>query len=745
MPNRGGMSVAPDDLKSFSTRGLRPLRGLNDCPSLVHLGWLAMTTGAIAVAVLIGGATADEAGRSWAVLFLQCVGGAGVWTLLRTDSRVSAPEMVGVGLVLGPLIFTAVSMLLLVTPMSPTPLSAGGATVALGLLGVVLVFRAGKRTLLGRRVRSSEALVLLAAVPSALLVVQPLWSSVSLPRDIARWGSLGGDYAVGEAWANSIVTLGLHDSLLIEGQPLRYHWLGNAWSGFTQLTAGAGSYVVATRLLPLVAVVGTLLVTWCWIRLLSSSNAASWTAVALLAVGGTSAFGTTLYPLSMSQMWGAAIASVISLAWWLALLSRMRLAVPAMAFLSTGLVLAKSTELVFLPALVGSALFSTKSPLGRRRALLVSCAAGTAGLAAIVLFVSGYGSGLYLSLIQTNRYVGTSLPGDSSIALLLGLLLASVGLVAAWLPILNLCRISHPLRSEVLALALVLVGVAVPMTLFTGQWGQSQLYFAMSACAALVPLSGWGLYVAAKTIRATPMPIGVLTLAGLLIATAVWMFPWSRENQYFRPLLTIMVALCASAASLAWARGVASRWAVFVSVLTGVIAGSLFASGLLNQVQDRVSPPEIPPYSSTSSNSISIEHIEAVAWLKSANPHLELVATNFYCDNPDQRPPDCLSSQFPLAALGGQRMLIEGYSYSAGQFPEAWALDRVAATEEFITNPTDQSAARLWEMGVRWLYVDRRRTPSDSWEPYADTAHWNSTATVLRLNPATIESGSGSS
>lgn len=180
------------------------------------------------------------------------------------------------------------------------------------------------------------------------------------------------------------------------------------------------------------------------------------------------------------------------------------------------------------------------------------------------------------------------------------------------------------------------------------------------------------------------------------------------------------------------------RFQVWVA---GATASIIIGFGLMMAIQTIetfwIRSEHAPTYGEWASNSISRQHIDALAYLTSVADSRSLIATNFLCDEPRQQPPDCLSIQFPVAALTGLPTLIEGYSYSVGNGPlPEWAANRVRWSTAFAQGPSAESLNALWGAGVRWVFIDKRRTSISDWSPFANTRFQNQQAAVLELvNP----------
>ena len=696
---------------------------------------LAWTAGACAVLSgmsVLGGADPTEALRITAVLFAQALLGMGIWVTARRGS-ISPLELIGVSLTLGPAVFTLTMLGTLALPWAPSLAGTCGILMGLAVMGLLLLARRARLGHLLQPVGRQQSWVLAAVAPVTLLLSRTLWVQTPLPRGIVGWASLGGDAAVEEARAKSIVLVGLRDYLLAQGHPLKYHLFAQAWSGFTDLASHAGTYVVTTRIVPLVTVAAVLLLTWTWITLLSGRTVAGWVAIGFLAVGGLGEVGTAIYVGSMSQSWGAALVALFAFALLLSFRGQLRGRPVVLSVLAGAMVLAKVNTAILLAAALGGSLTITGGWRRRRRAIVVVLLAFAAAFIVIVGFEYGYGNGLYVSLTQTADYLRTAVPAGLPLSALTGALLAALVLLLPWSSVIVLAWSPGPERRQVLAFSGVLAGAAVVIAAFTGQWGQSQLYFPMTAGAVLVPMSAWGCTEAVHLL-APAARRGRLAGSLVLLALSSFWLALGPSSLVMRELGALALAMLA-ALLLAWtARKPLPSMARTLAVgFTAFLTASIFAASLLTWTNPFSSRWHVEPLTSESPNAISDHHIAAIEWLARANPEHELVASNWLCSDPVQTPPDCLDIQFPVAAVGGQRMLIEGFSYSAGPVPPEWARERLLLVQGFSTDPTPAAATSLYESGVRWIFIDRRRTSIESWEPYAQTAWGNTDAFVLRL------------
>lgn len=707
-------------------------RGTSAGTLLRCIAWVAGACASLSAMTLLGGVHGDEALRLGVVLLAQALLGAGLWISARRGA-VSPPELIGAALVLGPVVFTFAMLATLALPWSPSWLGTSVIGSILGLVGLLLLVRSARRGPVLQRVGRQQAWSMAAIVPLTLILSRTLWVQTPLPRSIVGWASLGGDAAVEEARAKSIVLLGLRDYLLAQGHPLRYHLFAQAWSGFTDLASHVGTYVVTTRIVPLLTVAAVLLLTWTWVTMVSGRTSVGWAAIALLAVGGLGEIGTAIYVGSISQSWGAALVALFALALLLSMRGGLEARPVILCVIAGSMVLAKVNSVIFLVAASSASLAVAGGWRRRFRALSVLALACLSALAVILAFEFGYDNGLYGSLTQTADYLRTTIPPGLPLATVLGALLAALVLLAPWSATVALAWSRAPERRQVLVFSAILAVTAVLFAAFTGQWGQSQLYFPMTAGVVLVPLSAWGCIEAAALLVPSTRRGALAVEVVIALVAAAWLVG-GPPSLVLRML--VMVVLAAASALVVTSSGRSSegmRARIFTGSLTLVLTGSVFLAALLTWLVPSLSRWQSASLTRNSPNAISNLHIDAIGWLEDANRGRDLVASNWLCDDPAQVPPDCLDIQFPVAAVGGQRMLIEGFSYSAGPQPPAWARERLVLVQEFSVQPSEATAKRLYEQGVRWMFIDRRRTGVQGWEPYAQTTFANRDAFVLRL------------
>jgi len=250
----------------------------------VHSALIALLVLVVAVPVLTG------VPASTALVIGGIVGAqwwAGSWAWSRIRPAASEWEILGIGLALG----TAASTFsgLAVSMVAGVPWGWAVMPVAVAIAALVRRSQTGAGRDSGTERSVSDVSVpailgLSVGLISGLAAI--VWAVRSYPLLSGDWSRFHPDMGFFEALGNSLAFWGPADSIFTPDSVVRYHWLVYAWSGQVQGSIGAESFTVLTRVLPIVALIGAVLVAVAWTRELSRSRWAPALAVALLVAGG---------------------------------------------------------------------------------------------------------------------------------------------------------------------------------------------------------------------------------------------------------------------------------------------------------------------------------------------------------------------------------------------------------------------------------------------------------------------------
>ena len=234
------------------------------------------------------------------IVVVQAATGAFWWRVARGPS-VRVLEAAGMGLALG----TAVATLSGVLLVGIAPAGWGWLLPTLvTLVAAPFVIRRTPGLLRTWRATAWRpalmALVVSAALGLASIAVNlrnyPLQSSGVI-------STYHPDMPFFEAFSTSLARFGPGDSIFMAGAELRYHWFSYAWAGQLAESAGTGPFVVLTRILPVIALVGAVLIAVSWTQRLSRGFWAPTLAGVLIVFGGYvgASYGTILNFDSPSQ------------------------------------------------------------------------------------------------------------------------------------------------------------------------------------------------------------------------------------------------------------------------------------------------------------------------------------------------------------------------------------------------------------------------------------------------------------
>lgn len=692
------------------------------------------------------------------IVLVQAVSGGYFWRVLRSGPM-SWSEAAGMGLALGTAGAVLAGCLGFFLPLESPVRPWMWAIPALASAGFFVVRRSrGLTSAPLERPPAAEWVAVLIGLIVGLISL--LGNLANYPLEwVGAWDGYHQDMVFFEALASGSSVFSPTDSIFMAGADIRYHWLSYAWAGQLTAASGAGPFVVLTRVLPIVALVGTLLVAVGWSRRLSRQVWVPSLAALLLVSGGYvgAIYGAILNFDSPSQalttLWllGLSVALLVALnggrAWaWAVTVFVLSLAVSGGKF-SSIVVAAGGFGLVTLVAL------ATRAPW-RRRALLLSAVGVVATLCTYVLLVSGSaqsgGLGLWSLLDRASSVQGLN-PQMTDRGILVGTGLLVVAIVARWAGLAWLVADRRTrLRPEtILGVGMALVGI---LTIALVSGGFNDMWFALAASAPISVLSavGVGNATAALTAGGEPgdrSPIGrpVAWAFGLgLVAAIPVAVVWGTGAyavggwRWASPLLGIALALIV-AGCLAWARPRVDRRAHhFLGFLVIVGVGMSVFGRPIYLVVDRIMAPQSAPHDAISyapvvgfvgsidrdpMPTLTSDQFAAGAWLRSRSQIDDLIATNV--------------TYSPLvSAVTGRRTLVSGIHYQAPYGRPAdieELLDRERVSYAFIDSPSAATAEPLCAQGVDWVWVNPERTSIRQWMPWARIELENPNVVLLRL------------
>ena len=662
-----------------------------------------------------------------------------LWARLEPAS--SSLERLGAGLVLGQLLVVAVSQAGRVWLSTPAQLAC--AVAALLIVGVF-----------GMPLRAEDESVRLRTLPVVLIALPALLGIVMYwrihPLDFARPTTFFVDTPHLEAMSRGISMLGPADSIFIAADPTRYHWLVYGWIGALDSWFGADPFVIQTRISPLVALVGAVLIVPSLVSFVSTRALAPYLAVALITsstVFFRADIGHHLSEVSPSNsvaMSWLLLATVV----FVRRSSEASINVQQSAVL---FVLAVATTagkvshgVVLLGGVMAWVIFKARSP-GIRGRVMPAAVVSAGVVSSGILFVAGGESmdfGVRLGL-------NSDLPGY---ALPVWAVLRLIAWLPRWVGLLFVVSDS-PTVSTARVVSFGMAATGLAGFFFTGQDDGANMFFVLAASGVVSIFSAGGLAEVLTKARADDRSRIIAVAVGVAVVGTVWMLRPTQVDSIFSRVandgekvgdaLTALVAVSMTLVltTAVFRIGRKRRAVVQVGLAALVLASVLsFAmiqtNGFLRGLQDwdalRVRQGEAV---------WSAEQHEAALWLREADADpAERVVTNRFCEQEIHVPPDCAGPRtaryFWVAAVAGRPMFVEGpvFSFGYGKIPER-VVDRVKTSVRFASAPNSSDHEILWASGVRWAWLDLTQPSATDWDGFGSVAFENEAVRVVRLIP----------
>jgi len=603
-----------------------------------------------------------------------------------------------------------------------------------------------------------------------LSVVLSFWAVRSLVAyfrvNQVTWQTLGQphiDAYLHQALASQLLHRGPTSWPTVAGEDLGYHWFAHAWIAHVANTSGAGLDVVLLRFVPaLMPVTVVLCVMVAGLRLAGSARVAL-LATALTMVGsGANPIAAPggnlpLNPDSPTLALGVptlmALVVLLRMRWQGALSRIGYLLVPWLSVIAAGTKGATSPLVV-----AGLGLAAAAMLVWNRRLLpqvLVDLVIVGAGLlfAVVVVFhgsSAGLRFGVHGAAEQTYPFaILGSLPTDRLVyAAVVLIVLAGLSRGAlAFAPLFGR-------RSRRDPLPWLLAGASVAGAGAVGVFshpGGSQYYFLLTA----IPLAALGSAIGAQALAralgpgltARLVPAGIL--AGWLIhfAPTRVLGPVSEGTFVLFGRVTFVAALLTCATGLAgWCLGEPTRRARAALGMVAIAGLAMGVIAALNSVRAPLFTEPRRPAALTEQLAVSQAQLDAARYIRDHSGVDDLVMTNRHCTVIREPRGGCDSRRWVVTAFSERQSLVEGWTAT----PEAtrraphggeskvvdyWRPDILELNDGFIAAPTEAARQRLWDLGVRWVYVDKLQAHADTLAPYAERGFDSVDASAWRLLP----------
>jgi hypothetical protein len=282
--------------------------------------------------------------------------------------------------------------------------------------------------------------------------------------------------------------------------------------------------------------------------------------------------------------------------------------------------------------------------------------------------------------------------------------------------------------------------------------GSAQWYFLRAADVPMSILAAWGtvLVVMRATRPLVAIVVGVAAAVVAVGATWWWLGPIAESTSRL-PTAVLSVALfgvivlaAALLAAIFAPNGETMR--TRVAVATAVVALTAAAGLPAARMAEAALAREAPRATAKTPGAFSSSQVQAAQYIRDHATPDGLVVSNRHCRG--RASAGCDVRRFFVAAYSERSVLIEGWAYTqqadalaavtAGGDPRRtpfWDPPLLALNDRFVTRPDADDARRLYELGVRWVFIDRLVPHAAGFAPYARRRLQNQGATVYQLLP----------
>ncbi len=730
------------------------------------------------------------------VVAVQVCTGATMWRLFRPRQICTMPELIGMGLALGSFVSLLSSRMLRVTPLNEVAWALPTIFFA-----IVIGLPRFRDRLASSRIEKTSPLTFLVITTATLIALTFwwwwLWPIVPTPAVLyflitarttqkrfsipvaalllfgmvalaiwfrgfnSTWWVFSNDQVFSESLSISLTVWGPNENIQLAGEPIRYHWFALAWAGMTTQAGGIGSWVVMTKVLPILSFFGAICLTWTCTRAITRSRFAPTISVFVFVLA-SNPFNFT--PTRFIHSPTFLFSMIWLLGFTLILIEGVNFRISNGEFLLGLMMVASlggkvSSGVIafggFALCLVASLVFIRDKRLTR---FLLTSAAWLA-VACLVTFLvlyrnqtigTGY-SNLSLGFAQIGAHLGIA-AWDSS---MLVRSIAWSGVIASFIPAMAPILILFLLpstrhRAELYYFVGAILSSLVLVSIFS-HGGASQLFFFLAGLVVSSIGVGWALGEGWDQLqtRVARQQVAIAILIGVcfsVLSSLLWNWTPSRFDPYrFSFVIKVMLqpVLWASALAAALllcrhkdtAVGRRSTYQIRAYVASIILVASAMSFGIVERYDVTKNQGHKVVNNSNDPDLItgSKDHVAALTWLRKHSDQDDVVATNRFC-NPGVQP--CLPKWFLVSALSHRRMLLEGGYFHAAE-PPSWAADKMKYSQDFAEHPTRKGTDWLLDQGVSWVFVDYVAQGSGirTWEPYGTTMFSNSAVSIVKLHP----------
>ncbi|GAA3686743.1 hypothetical protein FB459_1044 [Yimella lutea] len=565
-----------------------------------------------------------------------------------------------------------------------------------------------------------------------------------------------------QALAAQILTRGPVSWPTVAGEDLGYQWFAHAWMAHVTATSGVPLDHVLMRFLPaIMPIVAVASIAVLGLRLSGSPGVGALSAAFSMLVGSGQPWGLLglqlpITPLSPTLGLGiptlVAMVLVLATRWRGEALRGAFWLIPWLTVIATGTKGSTSPVVIAGLGLAAAAMLIWNRPMFWpvvRDAVVI----GVSLIVTMVVVFHGSVAGLKLGV--TNSAKQTSLSSViGGVASREQVLFVSAAVIIAGLTRAALA-FALPFRREsrLDPVSWVLIGAAIAGAAALGLFshpGRSQSYFTLTA----IPLAATGSAIGARHLWLALGRRRALLL-GALSAVAAFVFfkgilMWTgrivprKYDQFWQ--ITTIAAVVVLVAAVIGALVVRRQWwrgALTTVALIGLFAG---AGSWIDTYRTSVPVPDERPATLTSQNATTVGMLRAARYIREHSEPTDLVMTNRHCTTVREPRGGCDSRRWLVSAFSERQMLVEGWTATPRATKIApngrdsitvdyWKPEILELNDTFIAAPTADAQRRLWDLGVRWVYVETTRPHADDLAPYATLGIRTPTAAAWKLSP----------
>ena len=672
-------------------------------------------------------------------IIAQWVPGALVWKWLSVERRLSFTELLGMGLAIGTLLALISSQIFRVTPFGKFAW-----TIPFLISSPFVIWaRFSERNVTISEKTESDKHLLKSFLPAIVLGIIQLsvwwrWH----PLKWSGWWKYNVDVPYFESYSNSLAILGTTHSLMDPTLDTRYHWFAYAWVGSLTNSLHIDSFVVLTRVLPMVAMTMGVAIAYSWAASMSKKKWIPGLAALVVVIGPGLSIGSFVMLRSPS--------SAMSVGWSLAFTVLLFKIIheglhqpPAyliLALLAIGVVGGKATNIVLTSVAIILLLLTSFTQTNEIRNRI-----WRAGAISLISLVS-----TFVLLIATSE----------ARALDFGIFLGWPGLALTILPtsagIFGLYKEKLSAGEPLLVYSLGMVLSGLLLSLITYDRGGNQVYFLVSAATILVVPSLIGLEKCAPLLnlegkggKRAKLKAGI----GVILAGAMSSFLWmlfenstSSAGKLGRTVAPIPIWILSFLATFVLAKNFTSllktkrdQISLFLGVvmLASLISSSLTIFGSIFNGPIYSGSTEMSGNGKSTKNhpgSISYNYMVAGEWVQRNTPPEGIFFSNRQCGDFTNSPENCDGLWAFASALSKRQYIIEGVGYFDSD--KASALRKSANQQlsiRFSLSPNQEDWEELWVKGVRWGWIDRQVSSRTDWGKFANGVYSNKDIQVIKL------------